>query len=99
MKLVPRVTILRVLRVHQQKGSRGGSQPFETLGSILQYTSIRLSFTSVQGQGGFLPMSSEQMDRRRFLHQTAAGVGALAAGLSGGCEEKPQSAAPPPPPA
>src|SRR5438132_6740380 len=32
-------------------------------------------------------MMNEPIDRRRFLYQAAAGVGALSAGLSAGCNE------------
>jgi hypothetical protein len=38
-------------------------------------------------------MSASPIDRRRFLAQGALGVGAMAAGLSAGCDDKPEGAA------
>jgi hypothetical protein len=35
-------------------------------------------------------MFEQPIDRRRFLHQSAAGLGGLSAGLAGGCDEKSQ---------
>jgi hypothetical protein len=43
-------------------------------------------------------MNDNSLDRRKFLKQAAAGVGALSAGLTLGCDDKPESVETPRPP-